>query len=148
MWWLLIAQTQYQKMSKGCEEILRQSKDVHNSRKLWKAVAIYKTNKLGLRRDQRKYLTQKVAGSTLILFNQLIKYSMFLVSLWARIITHERTLNHYPKLLSNSLNPTHIADAQSTHPSFISRCLLKTNQLLYAWLTTICKGKIFEEICQ
>ena len=38
------------------------------------------------------YLTQKVAISDFSFCNQLIKYSMFLVSLWAMINTEERTL--------------------------------------------------------
>ena len=46
--WAAIVQTHYRKIDKGCEEILRQGKCPHNSRKLGKVVAIYKTNKLVL----------------------------------------------------------------------------------------------------
>ena len=41
-----MAQTQYRNMDKGCEWIFPQVKDLHNSQKLTKAVAIYKTGKL------------------------------------------------------------------------------------------------------
>ena len=39
LWGLLITQTCYQKMGKGCKETLRQNKELHNSYKLRKAVA-------------------------------------------------------------------------------------------------------------
>ena len=58
-------------MSKGCGDIFRQGKDVHNSRKLRKTLVIYKTNKLVLKDKlvvcpsklgaQKKFLIQKVA---------------------------------------------------------------------------------------
>ena len=47
-------------MDKGCQEILLQSKDFRNSRKLNKAAAIYKTNKLVL---SKKYTSLKAKGS-------------------------------------------------------------------------------------
>ena len=46
LWRVLMAQTQYRNMDKSCERILLQGKGFHNSRKLWKAVVIYKTGKL------------------------------------------------------------------------------------------------------
>ena len=75
-------------MEKGREEILPQGKDFRNSRKLNKVLAIYKTNKLVL---SKKYMSlksrsvEKVPYSIrrcprLIFCNQLIKYSVFLVS--------------------------------------------------------------------
>ena len=42
--WLLIAETQYRNIGKSCEEVF--IKELRNSRKLRKVVAIYKTNKL------------------------------------------------------------------------------------------------------
>ena len=48
LWWFLMAQTQYRNMDKSCEGILPKGKGLHNSRKLRKAVAIYKTGKLML----------------------------------------------------------------------------------------------------
>ena len=54
LWWVLIAQTQYRNMDKGCEGSFR--KVFHNSWKLRKAVAIYKTLILS-----NKYL-KKVPG--------------------------------------------------------------------------------------
>ena len=44
LWWLLMAQTQYQNMGKGCEGVFPQGKGLHNSRKLGKVVAIFKTS--------------------------------------------------------------------------------------------------------
>ena len=41
-----MAQTQYQNMDNGCEDILLQGKGLHHSQKLRNAVAIYKTSKL------------------------------------------------------------------------------------------------------
>ena len=46
--WPEIVQTQYWNMGKGCGEIIRIAKDLHNSQKLRKVLATYKTNKLGL----------------------------------------------------------------------------------------------------
>ena len=46
--WLLIAQAQYQNWDKGCEEITRQGKDLCNTQKWRKVVAIWKSNKLVL----------------------------------------------------------------------------------------------------
>ena len=43
---LLMVQTQYRNMGKGCEGILPQSKGLHSSRKLRKVVTIYKADKL------------------------------------------------------------------------------------------------------
>ena len=47
-------------MEKVCAEIPRQGKDLCNSRKLRKAVAIYKTNKLVL---SKKYMFLKTRGT-------------------------------------------------------------------------------------
>ena len=44
LWWVLMAQTQYWNMDKNCEGILPQGKDLPNSRKLRKAVAIKLAN--------------------------------------------------------------------------------------------------------
>ena len=44
LWWVLMAQTQYWNMDKSCEGILPQGKDLPNSRKLRKAVAIKLAN--------------------------------------------------------------------------------------------------------
>ena len=43
---LLMAQTQYRNMGKGCEGILPQIKGLHSSRKLRKVVTIYEADKL------------------------------------------------------------------------------------------------------
>ena len=57
LWWVLMAQTQYQNMDKKCEGILPQGKSLHNSRKLRKAVAIKLANQffpVSLGRKYRK----------------------------------------------------------------------------------------------
>ena len=54
--WLLIAQTQYRNMDKGCKEIHLQGKKLCNSWKLRKVVAIYKKNKLAF---SKKYISLK-----------------------------------------------------------------------------------------
>ena len=46
LWWVLMAQTQYRNMDKGCEGILPRGKGLQNSQKLRKEVAIYKSRKL------------------------------------------------------------------------------------------------------
>ena len=70
-------------MGKGCEGIIPQGKGLHNSRKLRKVVAIYKTDKLilfkkslkkvpGSNEARKNYLTQKVVAPNLFfLVNQL-----------------------------------------------------------------------------
>ena len=88
----------------GCEEIPQQGRDICNSRKLRKVAAIHKINKLVL---SKKSMSLKTRGSEkvslsksscfrLILCYQLIKSSMFLVSLLAVINTEERTLTASP----------------------------------------------------
>ena len=42
--WVLMAQTQYRNMDENCEEILPQGRDLHNSPKLRKTVAIKLAN--------------------------------------------------------------------------------------------------------
>ena len=59
LWCLLMAQTQYWNMSKGYEGILRLGKGLHNSRKLRKVVAIYKTDKLILSKKALKKVPEK-----------------------------------------------------------------------------------------
>ena len=44
--WLLMVQTQYRNIGKGCEGILTQSRGLHNSQELKKVVAIYEIDKL------------------------------------------------------------------------------------------------------
>ena len=103
LWLLLLTQTQYRNMNKGCEGILPQGKSLGDSRKLRKIVTIYKTGKLILSKKSLKKYQKKDRGSEkltysksscskLIFINQSITYSMFMVSLWAIIITEER--NH------------------------------------------------------
>ena len=78
---------------KGCEEICWQAKY------LWKAVAIYKINKLAPSKKlcpwkleaRKKYLTQKIAVSDLFSVTNKLN-SMFLASIWAMVNTEERTL--------------------------------------------------------
>ena len=72
-----MAQTQYQNMDNGCEDILLQGKGLHHSQKLRNAVAIYKTSKLIFfnkylkkvpekrQRLGKRYLTQKVPAPNL-----------------------------------------------------------------------------------
>ena len=103
LWWVLMAQTQYRNIDKGCEEILPQGKGLHHSQKLRKTVVIYKTSKLILSNKYLKKVPEKnietrkkvpyskSSCSKLIFFNQPTTYSMFLVLLWAIIITEERT---------------------------------------------------------
>ena len=79
-----MAQTQYRNMDKSCEGILPQGNDLHNSLKLRKGVAVYKTGKLIISNSylkkvpekkieaRKKVLTQKVAALNLFsLTNQL-----------------------------------------------------------------------------
>ena len=54
-----MAQTQYQNIDKGCEGILLQSKALHNSQKLRKVVAIYKTEKLIFLKKSLKKVPEK-----------------------------------------------------------------------------------------
>ena len=44
--WVLMVQTQYQNMGKGCEGILPQGKGLQNLRKLRKEVVIYKNRQI------------------------------------------------------------------------------------------------------
>ena len=82
------------------QEIPLQGKNFCNLRKLSKVVAIYKINKLVL---SKKYMSLKTRSleiapyskrscSRLIFGNQLIKYSVFLVTLWGMIKTKQRAL--------------------------------------------------------
>ena len=97
LWLLLIAQTQYRNMGKGCEGILLQGKGLSNPRKLRKVVAICKTDRQTNsfqkvpEKISKKELYSKSSCSKLIFFNQPITYSIFMVSLWAATITEERT---------------------------------------------------------
>ena len=59
LWWVLMAQTQYRNMDKGCEGTLPQGKGLRNSRKLRKAVAICKTAKLILSNKSLKKVPEK-----------------------------------------------------------------------------------------
>ena len=70
--------------------------------------------------------------SRLIFCNQLTKYSLFLLSLWAMI--KHRTKNSY-SITVRSCCRAHLTLFISAHPFFISRCSLKTNQLHCARLT-------------
>ena len=54
-----MVQTQYRSMNKVCEEIFLQGKGLLNSRKLRKAVAIYKTGKLILSSRSLKKVPEK-----------------------------------------------------------------------------------------
>ena len=87
-------------MDKGCEEIPRQIKNLQNSWKLRKIVLMYKTNEVVL---SKKYISLKTRGSEkvpyskssssrLIFCNQVIKYFIFLVSLWTMLNTEEKIL--------------------------------------------------------
>ena len=90
---LLIAQTRYRNIDKGREEV--PGKELCNSPKLRKVVAIYETSKLVLffkTKGSEKVLYSKSSCFRYIFCNQLIKYSLFSVSLWAMINTEERTL--------------------------------------------------------
>ena len=103
-------------MQKGCQEILLQGKDFRNSRTLRKVVAIYQTNKLVLSkkymslktRSSEKVLYSKTNCSRLIFCNQLIKYSVFLVSLSAMIKTEDRTVTASPWLA--------VVESRQIHP--------------------------------
>ena len=59
LWCLLMAQTQYRNMSKGYEGMLPLDKGLHNSRKLRKVEAIYKTDKLILSKKSLKKVPEK-----------------------------------------------------------------------------------------
>ena len=54
-----MAQTQCRNMSKGCEGIFPQGKELHNSQKLGKVVVIYKTDKLILFKKSLKKVPEK-----------------------------------------------------------------------------------------
>ena len=73
------------------------SEDFCDSRKLKQVVAIYKTNKASSfqKVDVLKNL-EKVPYAKSSFYNQLIKYSLFLVSLWPMINTEKRTLTASP----------------------------------------------------
>ena len=59
LWWVLMEQTWYQNMDKRSEGILPQGKCLQNSRKLRKAVAIYKAGKLILSNKSLKKVPEK-----------------------------------------------------------------------------------------
>ena len=54
-----MAETQYRNMGTGCEGILLQGNSLHNSRKLRKVVAIYKTVKLIISKKYLKKVPEK-----------------------------------------------------------------------------------------
>ena len=54
-----MAQIQYRDMGKGCEGIYPRGKGLHNSPKLRKVVAIYKTDKLILSKKSLKKAPEK-----------------------------------------------------------------------------------------
>ena len=54
-----MAQTRYRNMGKGCEGTFPQDKDLRNSRKLRKAIAICKTAKLILSNKSLKKVPEK-----------------------------------------------------------------------------------------
>ena len=56
---VLMVQTQYQNMGKGCDGILPQGKGLQNLRKLRKEVVIYKTDKLILSNKSMKEVPEK-----------------------------------------------------------------------------------------
>ena len=88
-------------MDKRRQETPLQGKELCDSRKLRKVLVIYKTNKLVLSlktRGSEKVTYSKSSCSRLIFCNQLIKYSVFLVSLRTMIKTEERTLTASPCL--------------------------------------------------
>ena len=55
----LFFHSQYRNIGKGCEGILPQSNDLHNSRKLRKVSAIYKVDKLMLSKSSVKKVREK-----------------------------------------------------------------------------------------
>ena len=59
LWWVLMEQAWYQNMDKRSEGILPQGKCLQNSRKLRKAVAIYKAGKLILSNKSLKKVPEK-----------------------------------------------------------------------------------------
>ena len=140
-----MAQTQYRNMDKNCDRILPQGKDLHNSRKLRKAVAIKLANQLFLVslwkstgkkiETRKKILYSKSSCSKLIFFDQPT-YSMLLVSLWAIIVTEERT--HI--ITVRSCCRTHLTIfisgvCRSPRPCFLQvDASWKESQLLCAWL--------------
>ena len=89
-------------------------------------------------------LHSKCSCFRLIFCNQLIKYSVYSVTLWAMINTEERTLIVSPCLAVVELTQTYSyrevvgwageGGCRSAHNSFISRCLL-VNALITVWLT-------------
>ena len=54
-----MAETQYRNMDTGCEGILPQDNSLHNSRKLRKVVAIYKTVQLIISKKYLKKVPEK-----------------------------------------------------------------------------------------
>ena len=54
-----MAETQYRNMDTGCEGILPQGNSLHNSRKLRKVVAIYKTVQLIISKKNLKKVPEK-----------------------------------------------------------------------------------------
>ena len=83
----------------------------------------------------------KISDPRLTFCNQLIKYSVSLVSLWAMINTQERTLK--ASLTVRSCCQLHflilflLGVCRSAHPSFISWYLLK-NEPITLCLTNFC----------
>ena len=59
LWWLQMAQAQYRNVGRGGKGIFPQGKGLHNTRKLRKQVAIYKTYKLILFKNSLKKVPEK-----------------------------------------------------------------------------------------
>ena len=83
--YFLFLQTQYRNMNKDCEKV--RTFTIHES---WEFVLTKKYLFLKTRGLEKVSYSKSIC-SRLIFCNQLFKYSLFLVSLWAVIITKERT---------------------------------------------------------
>ena len=101
LWWVLKAQTQYRNMEKGSEGILPQGfsqftkvkkGSSHLQNRQTNSFQHVSEESTGKKIEARKKVPySKSSCSKSIFFNQPITYSMFLVSLWAIIITEEGT---------------------------------------------------------
>ena len=144
-------------MVSGCDEILRQGKGVHNSLKLRKAVAIYKTNELVL---SKKYLSIKARGSEKVLYSKssysrqiFFNHGRIISMLWVTkqiLYVSGITLRNDNYIRKNSetiavrsCSRNHLTlfiwlVRRSAYPCLLYAAFFgKTNRLFCAWMTPI-----------
>ena len=108
------------------------SEDLCNSRKLKKGNSdLWNKQASSFQKVDILKNSEKVPYSKSSFYNQLIKYSMFLVSLWAMINTEERTfIASLCVAVLNSLNLIHIVGVQICAPLFCKSVFLQNEPII------------------